>query len=89
MQNEQYHQLFQSIEELKKEISQLKNGNHSSSSEELMSRQEVANYLKIDLSTLHHWTKKGKLPRYGLGKRIYYKRKDVKSALVELEPLNR
>lgn len=81
--------LVDSINELKDEVSQLRKTNPNSSKDELMTRQEVANYLKIDLSTLHHWTKKGKLTRYGLGKRIYFKRTEIEQALVELEPLNR
>ncbi|MFV8226218.1 helix-turn-helix domain-containing protein [Christiangramia aquimixticola] len=80
--------LVDSINELKDEVSQLRNTNYPLSKDELMTRQEVANFFKIDLSTLHHWTKKGKLTRYGLGKRIYFKRSEIEQALVELEPLN-
>lgn len=81
--------LTNSINELRNEVSELRKSKHNSSGDELMTRQEVANYLRIDLSTLHHWTKKGKLTRYGLGKRIYFKKSEIEQALVELEPLNR
>ena len=80
--------LIASIKELKQEVSELRKTKSEEGPNDLMTRQEVANFLKIDLSTLHHWTKKGKLTRYGLGKRIYFKRKEIEQALVELEPLN-
>jgi excisionase family DNA binding protein len=43
--------------------------------ETLMTRTETAKYLKADISTIHNWTKKGKLKAYGLGNRVYYKKK--------------
>ena len=51
----------------------------------LLSRNEVAKLLKIDLSTVHNWTKKGKLLAHGLGNRVYYKRSEVEAAI---KPLN-
>ncbi|NNK76667.1 MAG: helix-turn-helix domain-containing protein [Maribacter sp.] len=57
--------------------------------EELLSRQEVARMLKIDLSTLHLWCKEGKLKKYGIGKRVYFKRSEIEAALVLINPQNR
>ena len=51
--------LADSINELTKEFQNFKNHHPQSSKDELMTRQEVANFFKIDLSTLHHWTKEG------------------------------
>ena len=51
---------------------------------ELMTRKEVAEHFKIDISTLHNWTKKGKLISYGLGARVYYKRSEIQQALVRM-----
>lgn len=51
---------------------------------EYQTRNEVADMLKIDLSTVHNWTKKGKLKAYGIGARVYYKRSEVERAIVEL-----
>lgn len=51
---------------------------------EYLTRSEVAEMLKIDLSTLHNWTKKGKLKAHGIGARVYYKRSEVENAIVEL-----
>lgn len=49
-----------------------------------LTRQETASLLKIDLSTLHSWTKKGKLISYGIQGRVYYKRADIENAMVKL-----
>ncbi|NND10098.1 MAG: helix-turn-helix domain-containing protein, partial [Flavobacteriaceae bacterium] len=49
---------------------------------------EVARMLKIDLSTLHLWCKEGKLKKYGIGKRVYFKRSEIEEALVLINPQN-
>ena len=49
-----------------------------------LTRQETASLLKIDLSTLHSWIKKGKLISYGIQGRVYYKRADLENAMVKL-----
>ncbi|WP_226334420.1 helix-turn-helix domain-containing protein [Echinicola marina] len=53
--------------------------------EEYLSRKEVADMLKIELSTLHNWVKKGKLQSYGIGNRVYFLRSDIEKAM---KPLN-
>jgi excisionase family DNA binding protein len=50
---------------------------------ELMTRNEVAEYLKVDLSTLWNWTNKGKLTAYGIGARVYYKRNEIEQCLIK------
>lgn len=50
-----------------------------------LTRNEVKELLHIDLSTVHNWTKKGKLQAYGISNRIYYKRHEVEQAI---QPLN-
>lgn len=52
---------------------------------EYLSRRETADLLKIDLSTLHRWTKEGKLISYGIGNRVYYKREEIEQSLVKLQ----
>ncbi len=51
---------------------------------EYLTRAELAEILKCDLSTIHNWTKKGKLKPYGIGNRVYYKRNEVESSLKPL-----
>jgi len=51
---------------------------------EYLTRNEVKELLKVDLSTVHNWTKKGKLKSYGIGNRVYYKRHEVEKTLIPL-----
>ncbi len=50
-----------------------------------LTRNEVKELLKVDLSTVHNWTKRGKLKSYGIGSRVYYKRSEVEAAI---KPIN-
>lgn len=52
---------------------------------ELLTRDEACKFLKIDQSTLYHWTQKGKVKAYGIGNRRYYKRNEL---IDSLKPLN-
>ena len=53
--------------------------------DELLTRTETVGLLKINLTTLWNWTKKGKLTAYGIGNRVYYKRGEIMKALVEFK----
>ena len=50
-----------------------------------LTRKEVAEMLQINLSTVHNWSKKGVLKANSIQGRIYYKRKEVENAIVELK----
>lgn len=54
--------------------------------EELLTRNEVAELFKIDLSSVHNWTKRGKLKSYGVSgsARVYYKRSQINQLLIQL-----
>lgn len=52
--------------------------------EELLTRTDTAELLKINLTTLWNWTKKGKITAYGIGNRVYYKRGELKRALTQI-----
>jgi hypothetical protein len=52
---------------------------------EYMTRNEVRDFLDVDLSTIHNWTKRGKLKAYALAGRVYYKRAEVEAAIKPLE----
>jgi hypothetical protein len=52
--------------------------------EELLTRTETAEFLKINSTTLWHWTKKGKVTAYGIGNRVYYKKGELKKALIKI-----
>lgn len=49
--------------------------------DELLTRTEVCELLKIDASTLWHWTNKGKVNAYGIANRRYYKKSEILQAL--------
>lgn len=72
------------LDGVKIQLENLKDSFQAKESTEFLTRQEVAEMLKVDLSTLHNWHKKGKLIPYGLGGRVYYKIKDVENAMVKL-----
>ena len=42
-----------------------------------LTRQETAEYLKINSTTLWHWTNKGKVISYGIGNRRYYNKQEI------------
>jgi DNA-binding transcriptional MerR regulator len=52
--------------------------------EELLSRVEVANYFKVNISTVRNWTKQGILKKYGVGDRVYYKRFEIEEVLIQI-----
>ena len=56
----------------------------SQNDEELLTRTETAEFLKINFTTLWNWTKKGKVTAYGIGNRVYYKRGELNKALIQI-----
>ncbi|MCB0748717.1 MAG: helix-turn-helix domain-containing protein [Ignavibacteriae bacterium] len=67
------------ISELHKEL-ETKNYN-----EELLTREETCQFLKIDSSTLWSYTNKGKVKAYGIGARRYYRRSELLECLTLLK----
>ncbi len=65
-------------EELKEIISQQEKANDYST---LLSRKEVAEFLKISLRTVSKLQSEGKLPYSRFGNRIYFKKGDIINAL--------
>jgi len=72
------------IKGVKNELDQLKKDFQPKQPSEYLTRNEVAEMLRIDLSSVHNWTKKGKLKAYGIGGRVYYKRHEIENAIIEL-----
>lgn len=67
------------IQELQKELQTKDN------SEELLTREETCQFLKIDSSTLWAWTNQQKVKAYGIGARRYYKRSELLECLTLLK----
>ncbi|OQD44029.1 DNA-binding protein [Croceivirga radicis] len=79
-------------EQLKREITEnvkllfedFKTNFQPRAAEEFLTRKRTAEILKINLSTLYLWTRKGLLKSYGIAGKVYYKRSEVEQALIEL-----
>lgn len=72
--------------EVKKVIKDLeKSLGNLHANDELLTREEACKLLKIDLSTLWHWTNKGKVKAYAIASRRYYKRCELLEALKPLK----
>ena len=52
---------------------------------EYLTRKEVSEMLKIDLSSVHNWSKRGILIPHQIGNRVYYKLQEVENAIVKLK----
>ena len=76
---EQINSLFQGLQN---QLTELKESFEPKTPTEYLTRAEVADLLKCDLSTLHNWTRKGKLIPYGIGNRVYFKRSEIELVLV-------
>ena len=76
--SEQINSLFQGLQN---QLTELKQNFEPKAPTEYLTRTEVSEMLKCDLSTVHNWTKKGKLIPYGIGNRVYYKRQEVEAVL--------
>jgi excisionase family DNA binding protein len=78
-------ELLQSITNgVNKKLEELKTNFQPKEPTEYLTRKEVAELLKVDISTVHNWTVKKKLIAYGIGGRVYYKRIEVESSIIEI-----
>ena len=73
------------LEGVKLQLEQLKTHFQPVEPTEYLTRVEVSKLLKIGLSSVHGWTKKGILTAYQIGGRVYYKRSEVETAIVKLK----
>jgi len=70
-------------ESLKIHFDHLKKELASAEADELLTQKEVCELLKIDPSTLWHWVKNGRVIKYGIAKRRYYKRSEILESLIK------
>lgn len=75
--------IIASLKELVREIEEKR---QPAQRTEYLSRQQLADWLGVDLSTIHNWKKRGKIIAYSIGNRVYYKREEIEAAM---QPLNR
>lgn len=67
---------------LRKEVDLLKKEFTPKQPDELLTREETSKLLKIDISSVHNWSKKGILKRHAIGGRIYFKRSEIEEGLI-------
>lgn len=72
------------IEGVKSQLQDLKKHFQPKTPTEYLTRRGVADLLKIDLSSVHNWTKKDILISYQIGGRVFYKRSEIENAIVKL-----
>ena len=76
--------VYDVVNEITKQLAEIKKSFEPKTPTEYLTRAEVAEMLKCDPSTVHNWTKKGKLVKHCLGNRTYYKRSEVEAAIKEI-----
>ena len=52
----------------------------------VLTREETAKLLAVDLSTLRSYVNKGKILSHRIGGRVFFKHSDIMKALVEFKP---
>ncbi|WP_420378808.1 helix-turn-helix domain-containing protein [Gilvibacter sp.] len=72
------------IQGIKESLDDLKEHFQIKEPDPYLTRQDLSDLLKIDLSTVYNWTKKGILKAYQIGGRVYYKRAEVEQSMIEL-----
>lgn len=72
------------FEGLQNQLNELKQNFEPKVPTEFLTRTEVSELLKCDLSSVHNWTVKGKLKAYGIANRVYYKRSELEEAIIPL-----
>ena len=70
---------------LKTELEAVKKHLQPKQPNEYLTRKEVSEMLKIDLSSVHNWSKRGILIPHQIGSRVYYKLLEVENAIVKLK----
>ena len=73
------------IKIIQKEFSILKKEFQPKEPEEYLTRQQVADLLHIDLSSVHNFRKRGELTAYQIGGRVLFKRSEISAKIIELK----
>jgi Helix-turn-helix domain len=72
-------------EVVKRQLEDLKKSYQPKEPNEYLTRNNVAELLSVDLSTVHNWTKKGILHAKQIGGRVFYLREEIENAIVKLK----
>jgi len=69
--------LSNDVQEIQKNIEEIKLNFSIKEPEEYLTRQEIAKKFKVDLSTIHNWVKRGLLKPHCIGNRVYFKKSEI------------
>ena len=87
LQNVSTDQLTELIDTIvKTRFNDLKENFQPKTPTEYVTRNEVAKMFSIDVSSVHNWTKSGRLKAYSIGGRIYYLRSEIEASLTPIHP---
>ena len=68
---------------IRAELKDLKADAPAPANEELLTKKQASEFLKVTATTLWRWQKLGKLETYGIGKIRYYKKADLLNMLIK------
>jgi len=74
------HSLFEELDKLNQRFDKIEGillNDKSNNSEDILTIDEAAEYLKLNKRTLYRYTSTNKIPFYKTGKRIYFKREHL------------
>lgn len=78
-------EILDPLKNLLLQLTEIRNNLQPKEPEEFLTRNEVAELLKINVNTVDRWAKDGKLIRYGMGDRIFYKRHEIVDSIKRLK----
>jgi hypothetical protein len=68
---------------IRQELKDLKAEAPAPADEELLTKKQACDFLKVTPTTLWRWHKEGKIETYGIGKIRYYKKADLLNLLIK------
>lgn len=71
-------------DDVKRQLEEIKKHLQPKEPTKFITRQEVADMLSVDISTVHNLTTKGILQKYQIGGRVLYKRQEVENAVTKI-----
>ena len=81
-----YNEIPTVLEQIQKDLQRIlsllsKESTEDEKQNDLLTRKDVCELLKIRLSTLHNWVKARRLKKYCIGGRVYFKYRDIMDML--------
>jgi len=78
-------ELQRRFDNLENQLKDIQDNFEPKSPSEYLTRQQTADLLHVDLSTIWNWCKKKKLQPLGIGGRLLFRREDIDNAIIELK----